>query len=140
VTEWLTPVLDLPGMVCGLTTLVWGGGLNTVVISNLPYVYTCFLSNNCPQSSGRTGLCPEPNWGSLQRSADLLASGEKACCPSPRISPLAVDPSGPRVRPHGFFLSNRTLLGTGSGGRDLELAAVDERVRARVELVVDGKQ
>jgi len=40
-----------------------------------------------PKMRLRSGLRPEPHWGSLQRSPDPLAGGEGAAAPSPRTSP-----------------------------------------------------
>ena len=48
-----------------------------------------------------SGLCPEPRWGSLQRSLKPLAAGEGACCPLPKNPTPHSQPSGPRASAQG---------------------------------------
>ena len=50
------------------------------------------------ETFGRSGLHPEPRWGSSQRSPEPLARGERACCPSPKTpAPLSASIFGHSV-------------------------------------------
>jgi len=66
-----------------------------------------FWPSYAPKMRLRSGLRPEPRWGSLQRSPDPLAGGDGAAAPSPRTPPPLSASTWP---PHFEIASAATVI------------------------------